>query len=71
MTRNIENLRFIDLFVTVSSAGAKEIGITSALTSVIEKGSKLVGPLESSKNNSREYRCKFYVNKWTWNQYFH
>ncbi|WP_010248651.1 hypothetical protein [Acetivibrio cellulolyticus] len=35
----------------------------------IKKGTKLVGPPESSTRNSREYRCKFYRNTGIWERF--
>lgn len=43
-------------------------GLKNEISYSLTKGKTLVGPPESSRYNSRQFRCKFYQNKGNWSQ---
>lgn len=66
VTRSIE----ASIEASVSgNATVADLGLTGSLTYVMEKGKELCGPDEDSDCNTREFRCKFYINKGKWSQY--
>lgn len=57
--------------LTAKVTGDIKIGsldIVNEISYSLTKGQILVGPPENKRENSREYRCKFYQNEGTWVQ---
>lgn len=53
----------ISASASIPDAGEITGNLNGSINHVIEKGTEFSGPSEDSQYNSREYRCKYYINK--------
>ncbi len=67
-TKTVTSTISASLEPSYSGTALGGVSLKSTITYSISTGTQLVGPPESSTNNCREYRCKFYENRGTWAQ---